>query len=89
VKHIEYNGKEIMNAKLNDKVYASSGKCARNKAVLSMGTYLFRRVLLPVPKHGARFGNIIGKKVSDPKKYHHLKLLFPVRMQMYTETYGD
>jgi nitrite reductase/ring-hydroxylating ferredoxin subunit len=65
MKHVEFNGKEIMIANLDGKFYALNDRCSHTNAPLSMGH--IQGNIVTCPMHGARFDITTGKKVSDPK----------------------
>jgi nitrite reductase/ring-hydroxylating ferredoxin subunit len=64
MKHLEPDGKEIMIANLDGKVYALNDRCSHTDASLSMGNV--KDNILTCPFHGARFDVTSGGKVSEP-----------------------
>lgn len=87
MKHIEFNGKEIMIVNLGGKFYALNDRCSHTNAPLSMGH--IQDSILTCPMHGARFDITTGKKVSDPKMPSFNIDSLPVNMQKYMEYAGQ
>jgi nitrite reductase/ring-hydroxylating ferredoxin subunit len=87
MKHIEFNGKEIMIVNLDGKFYALNDRCSHTNAPLSMGH--IQDSILTCPMHGARFDITTGKKVSDPKMPSFNIDSLPVNMQKYMEYAGQ
>lgn len=86
MKHIEFNGKEIMIANLDGKFYALNDRCSHTNAPLSMGH--IQGNIVTCPMRGARFDITTGKKVSDPK-FPSLEIdSLPVNLQKYMEYAG-
>lgn len=86
MKHVEFNGKEIMIANLDGKFYALNDRCSHTNAPLSMGH--IQGNIVTCPMHGARFDITTGKKVSDPK-FPSLEIdSLPVNLQKYMEYAG-
>jgi nitrite reductase/ring-hydroxylating ferredoxin subunit len=53
MKHVEFNGKEIMITNLYGKLYAFNDRCNHTNAPLSMGN--IQGTIVTCPMHGARF----------------------------------
>jgi nitrite reductase/ring-hydroxylating ferredoxin subunit len=87
MKHIELNGKEIMNVNLDGKFCALNDRCSHTNAPLSMGH--IQDSFLTCPMHGARFDITTGKKVSDPKMPSFNIDSLPSNMQKYMEYAGQ
>jgi 3-phenylpropionate/trans-cinnamate dioxygenase ferredoxin subunit len=87
MKHIEFNGKEIMIVNLDGKFYALSDRCSHTNAPLSMGH--IQDSIITCPMHGARFDIITGQKVSDPKMPSFNIDSLPANMQKYMEYAGQ
>ena len=87
MKHIEFNGKEIMIANLDGKFYALNDRCSHTNAPLSMGH--IQGNIVTCPMHGARFDITTGKKVSDPKMPSFNIESLPSNMQKYLEYAGQ
>ncbi|MGB8780706.1 MAG: Rieske 2Fe-2S domain-containing protein [Candidatus Bathyarchaeia archaeon] len=64
MKHVEVNGKEMMLANVDGKIYATSDRCSHMNARLSMGT--LDKNIVTCPQHFSRFDVITGKMVSGP-----------------------
>jgi nitrite reductase/ring-hydroxylating ferredoxin subunit len=86
MKHVEFNGKEIMIANLDGKFYALNDRCSHTNAPLSMGN--IQGTIITCPMHGARFDITTGKKVSDPKFPSFETDSLPVNLQKYMEYAG-
>jgi len=86
MKHVEFNGKEIMIANLDGKFYALNDRCSHTNAPLSMGH--IQGNVITCPMHGARFDITTGKKVSDPKLPSFEINSLPVNLQKYMEYVG-
>jgi nitrite reductase/ring-hydroxylating ferredoxin subunit len=87
MKHIEFNGKEIMIVNLDGKFYALNDRCSHTNAPLSMGH--IQGNIVTCPMHGARFDITTGKKVSDPKMPSFNIDSLPANMQKYMEYAGQ
>ena len=86
MKHVEFNGKEIMIANLDGKFYALNDRCSHTNAPLSMGH--IQGNVITCPMHGARFDITTGKKVSDPKFPSIETGSLPESLQKYMEYAG-
>jgi nitrite reductase/ring-hydroxylating ferredoxin subunit len=86
MKHVEFNGKEIMIANLDGKFYALNDRCSHTNARLSMGH--IQDNIVTCPMHGARFAITTGKKVSDPKFPSTETDSLPENLQKYMEYAG-
>jgi nitrite reductase/ring-hydroxylating ferredoxin subunit len=86
MKHVEFNGKEIMIANLDGKFYALNDRCSHTNARLSMGH--IQDNIVTCPMHGARFDITTGKKVSDPKFPSTETDSLPENLQKYMEYAG-
>jgi nitrite reductase/ring-hydroxylating ferredoxin subunit len=86
MKHVEFNGKEIMIANLDGKFYALNDRCSHTNAPLSMGH--IQGNIVTCPMHGARFDITTGKKVSDPKLPSIETDSLPENLQKYMEYAG-
>lgn len=86
MKHVEFNGKEIMIANLDGKFYALNDRCSHTNAPLSMGHIQGNIVICPM--HGARFDITAGKKVSDPKFPSIETYSLPENLRKYMEYAG-
>jgi nitrite reductase/ring-hydroxylating ferredoxin subunit len=64
MKHVEFDGKEIMIANIDGKFYALNDRCGHMNALLSMGNV--KDNIVTCPFHGARFDVTTGKKTSEP-----------------------
>ena len=64
MKHVEFDGKEIMIENLDVNFYALNDRCGHMNALLSMGNVKDNMVTCPF--HGARFDVTTGKKTSEP-----------------------
>lgn len=53
MKHVEFNGKEVMIANLDGKFYALNDRCGHMNALLSLGNV--KDNIVTCPFHGARF----------------------------------
>ena len=76
MKHVEVEGKEILLANSDGKVYAVRDRCSHNNAPLSMGTLNGKVVTCPM--HGARFDVTTGKKIAEPMALDPSKLPEPI-----------
>jgi nitrite reductase/ring-hydroxylating ferredoxin subunit len=86
MKHVEFNGKEIMIANLDGNFYALNDRCSHTNAPLSMGH--IQGNIVTCPMHGARFDIATGKKVSDPKFPSIKTDSLPENLQKYMEYAG-
>jgi nitrite reductase/ring-hydroxylating ferredoxin subunit len=86
MKHVEFNGKEIMIANLDGKFYALNDRCSHTNAPLSMGH--IQGNVITCPMHGARFDITTGKKVSDPEFPSIETNSLPENLQKYMEYAG-
>jgi nitrite reductase/ring-hydroxylating ferredoxin subunit len=86
MKHVEFNGMEIMIANLDGKFYALNDRCSHTNAPLSMGN--IQGNIVTCPMHGARFDITTGRKVSDPKFPSFETDSLPVNLQKYMEYAG-
>jgi nitrite reductase/ring-hydroxylating ferredoxin subunit len=64
MKHFEVDGKEILIANIDGKIYALSDRCGHANASLSRGNLNGKVVTCPL--HGARFDVTTGKKIQEP-----------------------
>src|SRR5713101_487014 len=64
MKHLEVDGKELLIANAEGRVYALCDRCSHMSAPLSMGTLNGKVVTCAM--HGARFDVTTGKKVAEP-----------------------
>ena len=86
MKHVEFNGKEIMIANLDGKFYALNDRCSHTNAPLSMGH--IQGNIITCPMHGALFVITTGNKVSD-QKFPSIKTdSLPESLQKYMEYAG-
>ena len=76
MKHVEVEGKEILLANSDGKVYAVCDRCSHNNAPLSMGTLNGKVVTCPM--HGARFDVTTGKKIAEPMALDPSKFPEPI-----------
>jgi nitrite reductase/ring-hydroxylating ferredoxin subunit len=83
MKHIEFNGKEIINANLDGKFYALNDRCSHTTAPISMGH--IQGNIVTCPMHGARFDNTTGKNVSAPRFPSLETDSLPVNLQKYMD----
>jgi nitrite reductase/ring-hydroxylating ferredoxin subunit len=86
MKHVEFNGKEIMIANLDGKFYALNDRCSHTNAPLSLGH--IQGNVITCPMHGARFDITTGKKVSEPKFPSIETDSLPEKLQKYMEYAG-
>ena len=86
MKHVGFNGKEIMIANLDGKFYALNDRCSHTNAPLSMGH--IQGNIVTCPMHGARFDITTGKKVSDPKFPSIETNSLPENLRKYMEYAG-
>jgi nitrite reductase/ring-hydroxylating ferredoxin subunit len=86
MKHVEFNGKEIMIANLDGKIYALNDRCSHTNAPLSMGH--IQGNIVTCPMHGARFDITTGKKMSDPKFPSIETASLPENFRKYMEYAG-
>jgi nitrite reductase/ring-hydroxylating ferredoxin subunit len=86
MKHVEFNGNEIMIANLDGKFYALNDRCSHTNAPLSMGH--IQGNIVTCPMHGARFDITTGEKVSDPKFPSIKTDSLPESLQRYMEYAG-
>jgi nitrite reductase/ring-hydroxylating ferredoxin subunit len=63
LKHVEINGKEILLANVEGKIYAMDDRCGHMNASLAMG--VLDGTIVECALHHARFDVTSGKKVQD------------------------
>jgi nitrite reductase/ring-hydroxylating ferredoxin subunit len=65
MKHVEVNGKEVVIAKVNGKLYAIADRCGHMNALLSMGYLDVAKNKVTCGFHGAQFDITTGKKIAE------------------------
>jgi len=65
MKQVELNGKIIMLANVDGRIYAIAGLCTHQKGVLANGT--LEGKVVTCPRHGSQFDVTSGKNLRGPK----------------------